>query len=107
MNYITKKIIYLFLCLLFICILNNSINENFTMFPVRDDYCEKKNLKKSYGPKMCVFEDGSFNLHTNCRCEDSITGYCKECYPEVEKKFATLISKKKWERLKRERGYSI
>ena len=55
MNYFTNKIIYLFLALLLICSLNLGINEHFKMFPVRDDFCEKQNLKKAYGPTMCVF----------------------------------------------------
>ena len=57
---------------------------------------------------QCVFfEDGSFNLHTNCKCVDPSTGYCKECYPNVEKPFATLVSKKKWKRMMRKRGYEF
>ena len=59
-------------------------------YSVRDKYYENKNLKI----KMCILEDGSFNLHTSCRCEDPITGFCKECYPEVKKPFTTLVSKK-------------
>ncbi len=106
MNYFNHKIIYLFLALLLICSLNLGINENFTMFPVRDTYCEDQGLKKAHGPTMCVFEDGSFDLHTNCRCVDPATGYCKECYPRVKKKFTTLISKKKWQQLMEDRGYN-
>jgi hypothetical protein len=106
MNYFTNKIIYLFLALLLICSLNLGMTEHFKMFPVRDVFCEEQGLKKAYGPTMCVFEDGTFNLHTNCRCVDPVTGYCKECYPEVKKQFATLISKKKWRRMMKNRGYN-
>lgn len=94
-----KVIIYVTLVLIFICAFNNSIFEKLTIFPVRDKYCENKDLKKAYGPKMCILEDGSFNLHTSCRCEDPITGFCKECYPEVKKPFATLVSKKTWNKM--------
>jgi hypothetical protein len=107
MNYLNCKIIYLILALLLICSLNIGLTEDFEMFPVRDDYCESKNLKKAYGPTMCVFEDGSSNLHTNCRCVDPGTGLCSECYPDVKKKFATLVGKKKWERAVRNSGYDI
>ena len=48
MNYFNHKIIYLFLALLLICSLNLGINENFTMFPVRDTYCEDQGLKKAH-----------------------------------------------------------
>ena len=48
---------------------------------------------------MCVLEDGTYNLHTNCRCVDPITGYCKECYPEEQKPFASLVSRKRFRRL--------
>ena len=107
MNYLNHKIVYLTLALLIICALNIGITENFEMFPVRGDYCEKQNLKKAYGPTMCLFEDGSFNLHTNCRCVEPSTGYCKECYPDVKKPFATLVSKKKWKQAMRKRGYKF
>ena len=72
---------------------------------VRDTYCEDKNLKKAYGPTMCIFEDGQFDLHKNCRCIDPYTGFCKECYPRVDKSFATLVSKRKWRKMLRESGY--
>ena len=55
MNYLNYKIIYLTLALILICTLNVGLTENFEMFPVRGDYCESKNLKKAYGPTMCVF----------------------------------------------------
>ena len=56
MNYLNHKIVYLTLALLIICALNIGITENFEMFPVRGDYCEKQNLKKAYGPTMCVLK---------------------------------------------------
>ena len=62
-----------------------SKDEHFTLYGVNDLYCENKDLKKAYGPTMCVHEDGTYNLHTNCRCVDPITGHCNECYPEEEK----------------------
>jgi len=78
-----------------------SKREPFTLYSVNDLYCENKDLKKAYGPTMCVHEDGTYNLHTNCRCVDPITGNCNECYPEEEKPFASLIGRKKFRRLMR------
>tara|TARA_Y100000591_G_C21698702_1_gene627128 strand:- start:356 stop:682 length:327 start_codon:yes stop_codon:yes gene_type:complete len=95
-----KLILRLFCILLLVVILFSLMNkEKFTLYGVNDLYCENKDLKKAYGPTMCVYEDGTYNLHTNCRCVDPITGYCKECYPEEHKPFASLVSKKKFRRL--------
>lgn len=82
-----------------------SYNENFELYGIRDSYCENKGLNKAYGPTMCIFEDGEFDLHTNCRCIDPKTGFCVECYPRVNKPFATLVSKRKWKKMLRDSGY--
>lgn len=92
---ILKLLLILFSILFFGLIFNN---ENFTLYKTNDLYCENKDLKKAYGPTMCVLEDGTYNLHTNCRCVDPITGYCKECYPEEQKPFATLVGRKKFKK---------
>jgi hypothetical protein len=84
-----KSVICLFLLLLFVISIN-PINEKY-LYPVKDEHCEIQNLKKAYGPTMCILKDGTFNLHTNCRCVDPNTGDCEECYPTVNKPFATLI----------------
>lgn len=85
-----KSLIFLFLLLLFVVSIN-PINENY-LYPVKGEHCEIQGLKKAYGPTMCILEDGTFNLHSNCRCIDPYTGLCKECYPEENKPFATLIN---------------
>lgn len=99
-----KILIIIFIITLLFCILNIN-TENFKLFGVRDCYCEKKGLEKAYGPTMCVFEDGKFDLHKNCRCIDPKTGFCIECYPKVKKPFATLVSKKHWKKMLRDSGY--
>tara|TARA_B100001123_G_scaffold431644_1_gene553401 strand:+ start:2684 stop:3037 length:354 start_codon:yes stop_codon:yes gene_type:complete len=100
-------ILLILLILIALCYNTNTLNaslynENFKLHTVRDTYCEDKNLKKAYGPTMCIFEDGQFDLHKNCRCIDPYTGFCKECYPRVDKSFATLVSKRKWRKMLRE-----
>jgi len=97
-----KTVLLLFSILIFIVSIN-PINEKY-LYPVRDEHCEIQGLDKAYGPTMCILENGTFDLHSNCRCVDPNTGICKECYPDVEKPFATLISKKKYKKLLRNRN---
>jgi hypothetical protein len=100
-----KFIIIILFCLISFVSYSDINNERFKLYGVRDDYCENKGLRKTYGPTMCIFEDGEFDLHKNCRCVDPSTGFCKECYPRVNKPFATLVSKRKWKKMLRESGY--